>query len=90
MMYSCICAVYACLLCLYRCCICRCQAYGYAVPILFSHFSTADPKKGRFGAAIRNEDFMRMTGLKKSPEFPAVYREDGVIYAKFCTLLGSN
>ncbi|HBX5232662.1 TPA: hypothetical protein MH390_28120 [Klebsiella pneumoniae] len=27
--------------------ICRCAAYGYAVHILFSHFSTADPKNTR-------------------------------------------
>nr|QTX14931.1 hypothetical protein [Klebsiella pneumoniae] len=25
--------------------LCRCAEYGYAVHILFSHFSTADPKK---------------------------------------------
>ncbi|ENZ7830151.1 hypothetical protein ACK1NP_005252 [Klebsiella pneumoniae] len=31
--------------------LCRCAAYGYAVHILFSHFSTADPKKGSSGSA---------------------------------------
>ncbi|NGX74344.1 hypothetical protein EJB37_27845 (plasmid) [Klebsiella pneumoniae] len=47
MMYEYICAVYACRMGLYRCHICRCVAYGYAVHILFSHFSTADPKNTR-------------------------------------------
>ncbi|PWF48234.1 hypothetical protein BHT19_0028050 [[Kluyvera] intestini] len=50
MMCKCICAVYACRTGLYRCHICRCVAYGYAVHILFSHFSTADPKKARPGS----------------------------------------
>ncbi|HBZ5596722.1 TPA: hypothetical protein MFM33_005536 [Klebsiella pneumoniae] len=47
-----ICAVYACRIGLYRCHICRCVAYGYAAHILFSHFSTADPKKGSSGSAF--------------------------------------
>ncbi|QHU67412.1 hypothetical protein FBF54_28060 (plasmid) [Klebsiella pneumoniae] len=29
--------------------LCRCVAYGYAVHILFSYFSTADPKTFRVG-----------------------------------------
>ncbi|MHB0342834.1 hypothetical protein ACYBIZ_26620, partial [Klebsiella pneumoniae] len=32
--------------------ICRCAAYGYAVHILFSHFSTADPKNTSSGSAF--------------------------------------
>lgn len=35
--------------------LCRCVAYGYVVHILFSHFSTADPKNsigGSFAADI--------------------------------------
>ncbi|HBW8332099.1 TPA: hypothetical protein MIU43_19220 [Klebsiella pneumoniae] len=32
--------------------ICRCAAYGYAVHILFSHFSTADPKNTKIGNAV--------------------------------------
>ncbi|MGD1586317.1 hypothetical protein [Klebsiella pneumoniae] len=31
--------------------LCRCAAYGYAVHILFSHFSTADPKNTSSGSA---------------------------------------
>lgn len=31
--------------------LCRCAAYGYAVHILFSHFSTADPKNTSPGSA---------------------------------------
>ncbi|AUN52689.1 TPA: hypothetical protein MIP74_10865 [Klebsiella pneumoniae] len=30
--------------------LCRCAAYGYAAHILFSHFSTADPKKTKVGS----------------------------------------
>ncbi|OSH69565.1 hypothetical protein B7D69_17505 [Klebsiella pneumoniae] len=30
--------------------LCRCVAYGYAVPILFSHFSTADPNTTKAGS----------------------------------------
>ncbi|HBX8242429.1 TPA: hypothetical protein MIH45_23040 [Klebsiella pneumoniae] len=30
--------------------LCRCAAYGYAVHILFSHFSTADPKNTSSGS----------------------------------------
>lgn len=30
--------------------LCRCVTYGYVVHILFSHFSTADPKKGSSGS----------------------------------------
>ncbi|MFA9592724.1 hypothetical protein ACERJ7_27070, partial [Klebsiella pneumoniae] len=33
--------------------LCRCAAYGYAVHILFSHFSTADPKNTSSGSAFR-------------------------------------
>ncbi|HBW8316478.1 TPA: hypothetical protein MFM79_005031 [Klebsiella pneumoniae] len=33
--------------------LCRCAAYGYAVHILFSHFSTADPKNTSPGSAFR-------------------------------------
>ncbi len=51
MMYEYICAVYACRMGLYRCHICRCVAYGYVVHILFSHFSTADPKNTSSGSA---------------------------------------
>lgn len=51
MMYEYICAVYACRMGLYRCHICRCVAYGYAVHILFSHFSTADPKNTSYGSS---------------------------------------
>ncbi|HBX7705097.1 TPA: hypothetical protein MIG15_19750 [Klebsiella pneumoniae] len=51
MMCKCICAVYACRTGLYRCHICRCVAYGYAVHILFSHFSTADPKNTKVGTS---------------------------------------
>ncbi|MFT3163247.1 hypothetical protein ACMWJT_28715, partial [Klebsiella pneumoniae] len=43
----------ACRMGLYRCHICRCVAYGYAVHILFSHFSTADPKNTSSGSAFR-------------------------------------
>ncbi|MGH6308435.1 hypothetical protein [Klebsiella pneumoniae] len=31
--------------------LCRCAEYGYAVHILFSHFSTADPKNTSSGSA---------------------------------------
>ena len=31
--------------------LCRCAAYGYAVHILLSHFSTADPKTPSSGSA---------------------------------------
>ncbi|WP_375543472.1 hypothetical protein [Klebsiella pneumoniae] len=27
-------------------CLCRCPAYGYVTPMLVSHFSRSDPKKG--------------------------------------------
>ncbi|RSA34459.1 hypothetical protein EGK21_16515 [Enterobacter hormaechei] len=50
MMCEYICAVYACRIGLYRCHICRCVAYGYAAHILFSHFSTADPKNTSSGS----------------------------------------
>ena len=30
--------------------LCRCAAYGYAVHILLSHFSTADPKTPKVGS----------------------------------------
>lgn len=33
--------------------LCRCVAYGYAVHILFSYFSTADPKTFSSGSAFR-------------------------------------
>ncbi|PXJ17100.1 hypothetical protein DMR11_26360 [Klebsiella pneumoniae] len=33
--------------------LCRCAAYGYAVHILLSHFSTADPKNTSSGSAFR-------------------------------------
>ena len=32
--------------------LCRCAAYGYAVHILLSHFSTADPKTPSFGSSF--------------------------------------
>ncbi|HAE4776174.1 TPA_asm: hypothetical protein G4H14_004536 [Salmonella enterica subsp. enterica serovar Poona] len=32
--------------------LCRCVAYGYAVHIWFTHFSTADPKKGIAGTEV--------------------------------------
>ncbi|HFZ0349294.1 TPA: hypothetical protein ACIJNY_005201 [Klebsiella pneumoniae] len=32
-------------------CLCRCQAYGYVTPMLVSHFSRSDPKKGSSGSA---------------------------------------
>ncbi|WP_410032065.1 hypothetical protein [Citrobacter portucalensis] len=31
-------------------CLCRCPAYGYVTPMLVSHFSRADPKKGSSGS----------------------------------------
>ncbi|ECQ2317062.1 hypothetical protein D3F29_22970 [Salmonella enterica subsp. enterica serovar Havana] len=31
--------------------LCRCAAYGYAVHILLSHFSTADPKTPSYGSS---------------------------------------
>ena len=33
--------------------LCRCAAYGYAVHILLSHFSTGDPKSPGSGSAFR-------------------------------------
>ncbi len=33
--------------------LCRCVAYGYVAHILFSHFSTADPKNTSSGSAFR-------------------------------------
>ncbi|MFW4021077.1 hypothetical protein [Klebsiella pneumoniae] len=32
-------------------CLCRCPAYGYVTPMLVSHFSRSDPKKGSSGSA---------------------------------------
>ncbi|EFI9004044.1 hypothetical protein HID26_003620 [Escherichia coli] len=32
--------------------LCRCVACGYAAHILFSHFSTADPKTTKTGSAL--------------------------------------
>ncbi|WP_423776724.1 hypothetical protein [Citrobacter freundii] len=32
-------------------CLCRCPAYGYVTPMLVSHFSRADPKKGSPGSS---------------------------------------
>ncbi|WP_310889575.1 hypothetical protein [Klebsiella pneumoniae] len=32
-------------------CLCRCPAYGYVTPMLISHFSRSDPKKGSSGSA---------------------------------------
>ncbi|WP_434964332.1 hypothetical protein [Escherichia coli] len=34
-------------------CLCRCPAYGYVTPMLVSHFSRSDPKKGSPGSAFR-------------------------------------
>ncbi|EPG3512281.1 hypothetical protein [Klebsiella pneumoniae] len=34
-------------------CLCRCPAYGYVTPMLVSHFSRSDPKKGSSGSAFR-------------------------------------
>ncbi|EPG5682273.1 hypothetical protein [Klebsiella pneumoniae] len=34
-------------------CLCRCPAYGYVTPMLVSHFSRSDPKKGSYGSAFR-------------------------------------
>ncbi|WP_432757367.1 hypothetical protein [Escherichia coli] len=31
-------------------CLCRCLAYGYVTPMLVSHFSRSDPKKGSSGS----------------------------------------
>lgn len=31
-------------------CLCRCPAYGYVTPLLVSHFSRSDPKKGKVGS----------------------------------------
>ncbi|HIB5605442.1 hypothetical protein [Edwardsiella tarda] len=31
-------------------CLCRCPAYGYVTPMLVSHFSRSDPKKGSPGS----------------------------------------
>ncbi|WP_425354899.1 hypothetical protein [Klebsiella pneumoniae] len=31
-------------------CLCRCPAYGYVTPMLVSHFSRSDPKKGCSGS----------------------------------------
>ncbi|WP_423979135.1 hypothetical protein [Klebsiella pneumoniae] len=31
-------------------CLCRCPAYGYVTPMLVSHFSRTDPKKGSSGS----------------------------------------
>ncbi|EPC4354319.1 MULTISPECIES: hypothetical protein [Enterobacterales] len=31
-------------------CLCRCPAYGYVTPMLVSHFSRSDPKKGSSGS----------------------------------------
>ncbi|MCG5620701.1 hypothetical protein [Klebsiella pneumoniae] len=31
-------------------CLCRCPAYGYVTPMLISHFSRSDPKKGSSGS----------------------------------------
>ncbi|MFU0855044.1 hypothetical protein ACM26X_23465 [Kluyvera cryocrescens] len=33
-------------------CLCRCPAYGYVTPMLASHFSRSDPKKGSSGSAF--------------------------------------
>ncbi|EPK7316775.1 hypothetical protein MX851_005289 [Citrobacter freundii] len=33
-------------------CLCRCPAYGYVTPMLVSHFSRSDPKKGSSGSAF--------------------------------------
>ncbi|AYK01969.1 hypothetical protein FCG65_020005 [Klebsiella pneumoniae] len=35
-------------------CLCRCPAYGYVTPMLVSHFSRSDPKKGRVGSLSVN------------------------------------
>ncbi|EPG9545063.1 MULTISPECIES: hypothetical protein [Enterobacteriaceae] len=32
-------------------CLCRCPAYGYVTPMLVSHFSRSDPKKGSSGSS---------------------------------------
>ncbi|WP_430733326.1 hypothetical protein [Enterobacter hormaechei] len=32
-------------------CLCRCPAYGYVTPMLVSHFSRSDPKKGSPGSS---------------------------------------
>ncbi|WP_405022632.1 hypothetical protein [Klebsiella pneumoniae] len=34
-------------------CLCRCPAYGYVTPMLISHFSRSDPKKGSSGSSLR-------------------------------------
>ncbi|HHO8365338.1 TPA: hypothetical protein ACRX89_005068 [Klebsiella pneumoniae] len=33
-------------------CLCRCPAYGYVTPMLVSHFSRSDPKKGSSGSSF--------------------------------------
>nr|ASF89216.1 hypothetical protein pPUTH1_0092 [Klebsiella pneumoniae] len=42
--------------------LCRCAEYGYAVHILFSHFSTADPKNTTAGGGCLNLRFSEITG----------------------------
>ncbi|HHG1121105.1 TPA: RES domain-containing protein [Klebsiella pneumoniae] len=37
-------------------CLCRCPAYGYVTPMLVSHFSRSDPKKGIMGTVVIEKD----------------------------------
>lgn len=58
--------------------LCRCVAYGYAAHILFSHFFTADPKKGSSGSP---SDPPALCGRRRPyPVVTVAFRRDDTPY----------
>ncbi|MFQ1061200.1 hypothetical protein ACJWUX_26005 [Klebsiella pneumoniae] len=52
-------------------CLCRCPAYGYVTPMLVSHFSRSDPKKGSSGS-LRTPPAHSGPATQDVAVFPAV------------------
>ncbi|WP_409518086.1 hypothetical protein [Escherichia coli] len=52
-------------------CLCRCPAYGYVTPMLVSHFSRSDPKKGSPGS-LRSPPARSGPTTQDVAVFPAV------------------
>ncbi|WP_375163185.1 hypothetical protein [Klebsiella pneumoniae] len=52
-------------------CLCRCPAYGYVTPMLVSHFSRSDPKKGSSGS-LRTPPARSGPATQDIALFPAV------------------
>ncbi|HIG4167954.1 TPA: hypothetical protein ACYFQ8_005443 [Klebsiella pneumoniae] len=52
-------------------CLCRCPAYGYVTPMLVSHFSRSDPKKGSPGS-LRTPPARSGPATQDVAVFPAV------------------